>query len=178
MPGEDAMPFNRINGFYVGRFTELESQSMNIDDQNDELNEALGTRLSQLNAAIEAHEKALKAMMVPRTVAYMYRCEEKLDENGENTGADYCHYYIAMVKWQGTWRLCHDIVEPFDHSNSSNWKPLVDCSISDRLQAAPHLDKLRTKIVEEKKKIIPELEGAIERLARSLDNFGDKPGRK
>jgi hypothetical protein len=52
---------------------------------------------------------------------------------------------------------------------------LVDCSIPDRLQAAPHLDELRNKIVEEKKKVIPELEAAIESLASSLGSFKKQP---
>jgi hypothetical protein len=148
---------------------------MSIDDQNDELNEVLGTRLSQLNAAIEAHEKALKAMMVPRTVKHLYQSEEIRDDNGQLTGSS-LDYYIAMIKWQGTWRLCHDVdFQP--GPPTFDWKPLVDCSIQDRLRAAPHLDELRNKIVEEKKKVIPELEAAIESLARSLETFGDKPNK-
>jgi hypothetical protein len=170
------MPFNRINGFYAGRFTYLESQTMTIDDRNDELNEALDTRLSQLNAAIEAHEKALKAMKIPRTVIHCYLSKDIQDENGQATGNCY-DYCIAMTKWQGTWRLCHDVMYSGDQSDF-DWKPLVDCSIPDRLQAAPHLDELRDKIVEEKKKVIPELEAAIEGLAKSLETFEDKPNKK
>lgn len=166
------MPFNRIGGFYVGKFTGLESQTMTIDDQNDELNEALDTRLSQLSAAIEAHEKALKAMKIPRNVIHCYLSEEIRDENGQITGSCY-DYYIAMIKWQGTWRLCHDMnYEP--GPSIFDWKPLVDCSISDRLRAAPHLDELRKKIVDEKTKLIPELEAAIEGLAKSLETFEEK----
>jgi hypothetical protein len=167
------MPFNRINGFYAGKFTEPESKTMSIDDQNDELNKAIGTRLSQLNAAIEAHEKALKAMMVPRTVKHCYLSEDIQDENGQWTGNSY-DYCIAMIKWQGTWRLCHDMKFSGDQSGF-DWKPLVDCSIPDRLRAAAHLDALRKEIVEEKKKVIPELEAAIESLAKSLETFADKP---
>jgi len=170
------MPFNRINGFYAGRFNELESQNMTIDDRNDELNEALGTRLNQLNAAIDAHEKAMKAMMVPRTVKHCYLSEDILDDNGQWTGNSY-DYCIAMIKWQGNWRLCHDMKYSGDQSDF-DWKPLVDCSIPDRLRAAPHIDELRDKIVEEKEKIIPELEAAIEGLARSLETFEDKPNKK
>ena len=80
------MPFNRINGFYTGKFTELESQTMTIDDRNDELNKALDTRLSQLNSAIEAHEKALKTMMIPRTVKHFYLCKDILDDDGQAPG--------------------------------------------------------------------------------------------
>jgi hypothetical protein len=150
---------------------------MNIDDQNDELNEVLDARLSQLSAAIEAHEKALKAMKIPRDVIYCYLSEDILDENGYSRGESY-DYCIAMIKWQGTWRLCHDMIYSGDHSSTFNWKPLVDCSVSDRLKASSHIDELRNKIVEEKKKVIPELEAAIEGLARSLENVEEKPKRK
>jgi hypothetical protein len=141
------------------------------------LNQALDTRLSQLSAAIEAHEKALKAMKIPRDVKHCYFSEEILDENGNWNGDSY-DYVIAMIKWQGTWRLCHGMSYSGDHSSGFDWKPLVDCSIADRLRAAPHLDKLREKIVEEKRKVIPELEAAIEGLAKSLEMFEEKPTEK
>ncbi|MHB1038315.1 MAG: hypothetical protein ACYC35_28135 [Pirellulales bacterium] len=168
------MPFNRIGSFYVGRFTDLELNIMTLDDQNDELNEALDTRLSQLSAAIAAHEKALKAMKIPRDVIYCYLSEQIIDHNGNATG-QFDAYYVAMIKWQGTWRLCHAEHYSCDYSSTFDWKPLVDCSIPDRLRAAPHLDKLRKRIVEEKMKVIPELEAAIEGLATSLESFEDKP---
>ena len=37
--------------------------------------------------------------------------------------------------------------EVFRRSSDFHWKPLVDCSIPDRLQAATHLDELRNKIL-------------------------------
>jgi hypothetical protein len=171
------MPFNRIGGFYIGRFTDQESQVMTLDEKNNELNEALDARLSQLNAAIEAHEKALKAMKIPRNVIHCYLSEDILDHNGQGTGNSY-DYYIAMIKWQGSWRLCHDMSYSGDYSSDFSWKPLVDCSIPDRLRAAPHLEELRKKIVEEKKKVIPELEAAIEGLAKSLEAFEENGNQK
>jgi len=147
---------------------------MTIDEQNDELNEALDTRLNQLNAAIDAHEKALKEMQIPRMVKHFYLSNNIPDENGQVTGDSY-DYYIAMVKWRGTWRLCHDVSFSRDQSDF-DWKPLVDCSISDRLQAAPHIGELRNKIIAEKKKVIPELESVIESLAKSLETIERQAG--
>lgn len=147
---------------------------MTIDDQNNELNEALDTRFSQLSAAIEAHEKALKAMKIPRDVIHCYLQEDVLDENGNGNGNSY-DYCISMIKWQGTWRLCHGMTYSGDYNSAFDWKPLVDCSIPDRLRAAPHLVELRKRIVEEKKKVIPEIEAAIEGLAKSLESFEEEP---
>jgi len=163
------MPFNRIGGFYIGNFSILESQAMTIDDQNDELNDALETRLGQLGAAIEAHEKALKAMKIPRDVWCRYDSKDITDDDGQSTGRSH-DYYMGMIKWQGSWRLCHDVCYSEDHSSEFSWKPLVDCSVPDRLRAAQHLDKLRAKIVADKKKVIPQIEAAIEGLVKSLDN--------
>ncbi len=168
------MPFNRIGSFYVGNFTTLDSRTMTIDDQNDELNEALGTRLSQLNAAIEAHEKALKGMTIPRDVWCRYDSDDITDDNGQSTGRSY-DYYVGMIKWQGAWRLCHAMNYSEDHASEFSWKPLVDSSIPDRLRAATHLLELRDKIVTDKKKVIPQIEAAIAGLAKSLETFEEKP---
>ena len=73
------MPFNRINGFYVGNWSFQESKSMTLDERNDEVNKALESRFSQLNAALETHEAKLKAMMVPKNVSVIYdrmRCDD------------------------------------------------------------------------------------------------------
>ncbi len=162
------MPFNRIGGFYVGGCIGLEAQTMSIDDQNREVNEALDCRLSQLNAAIEAHEKALKAMTIARDVIHQY--DEGYDFDGT------CMLYsIGMIKWRGTWRLCHDtaVAEEVEE-DEYYWKPLVDCSIADRLRAADPLDEFREKVVEAKKELIPVVEAAIKTLVKSPEAFDEK----
>lgn len=171
------MSFNRIGGFYIGGCLECtEPKTMSIDDQNKELNEVLENRLGQLNSAIAAHEQALKAMMIPRDVCHCYLAEADKDEDGQIAGTS--SFYLGMIKWQGAWRLCHG-VEYWPGPDDREWKPLVDSSIPNRLRAASHFDDLRLKIIEEKKKLIPEVEATIEGLAQSLERYEQpKPRNK
>ena len=73
-----------------------------------------------------------------------------------------------MIKQKGGWRLCYCFhYESFGHPDREvRWKPLVDCSIEERIQATKHIDKLKGRIIDEKEKLMPELENAIENLAQ------------
>jgi hypothetical protein len=164
--------FNRINGFYVGSWLSQESKTMTLDERNDEVNKALESRFSQLNAAFETHEAKLKAMMVPKNASVMYHSEDDEDLRSGQTFGQY-QSHIGMIKLRGAWRLCHAThyesccgpEEGFD------WKPLVEASIEDRIRAAEYIDKLREAILEEKENLIPEVEKAIATLAKSLERY-------
>lgn len=157
---------------------------MTIGDENNQVNEVLENRLSQLNAAIEAHEAALKAMMVPLPVAVPAGEKEPEEWEQWQEGhrlVEYCA--LGMIKWQGTWRLCYAAgyaaADQFsEEPNEQDWKPLVDSSIEDRVRAIPYIDKLREEIVATKKSLIPTLESAIETLARSLEGYQPPPKKK
>jgi hypothetical protein len=162
------MSINRINGFYVGKWSYKETIDMTLDERNAEVNQALEARFSQLNAALEAHEAQLKAMMVPKDAFVMYEsCEEK-DECGESIGQH--QSFLGMIKLRGAWRLCHStsFQSYSGFEENSGWMPLVDTNIETRICAADHIDKLREAIVETKEKLIPDVERAISTLAKSL----------
>jgi len=146
---------------------------MTLDERNDEVNKALENRFSQLNAALEAHETKLKAMMVPKDVWVMYDSGSVEDQSGNTVGEFSLH--IGMIKLRGAWRLCHTN-HYFHYSGPEedfDWKPLVEASIEDRLKAAEHIDKLREAIVEAKEKLVPDVEKAIATLAKSLERYED-----
>ena len=170
------MSFNRINGFYIGSWSCQEFKSMTLDERNDEVNGALESRFSQLNAALEAHEAKLKAMMVPKDAWVMYdSCENEDLRSGETRGQ--YQSYIGMIKLRGAWRLCHGDCY-FDYCGPEEaiaWKPLVEASIEDRMNAAKHIDKLREAIVEGKEKLVPDVEKAISTLAKSLEGYKEDP---
>jgi hypothetical protein len=160
--------FNRINGFYVGRWFCQEIESMTLEERNQEINKALETRFNQLNSAIEAHETKLVKMMVTRDAWVEYHsCED----NPDNPSGAY-KYYLGMIKERGAWRLCHGhAYESYigDRPDEGiDWKPLVDESVETRIKSAAHIDKLRAAIVESKERLVPELEDAIQTLAKSL----------
>ncbi len=159
------MPFNRINGFYVGAF-QPEKLKMTIDERNDELNEALATRLEQLNAVIEEHEKQFKAMKLARDAMHAYRSHTMEDDHRNCIGE--INWYVGMIKMKGGWRLCY--ANEHEHYNwpdeSIDWKPLVECSIEQRIDAVPHIKTLREAIVKSKESLVPELEKAIVAIAK------------
>jgi len=164
------MPFNRINGFYVGKWSLQEPEFMSLDERNNQANEALEARFSQLNAAFEEHEASLKAMMVPMDVWVVYRsCADQEHPSADVVG-EY-QWLIGMIKLKGTWRLCHGYYYE-DYRGSPNddysWKPMVEASIEDRIRASAHIEKLREAIIASKEKLLPDLENAIATLAAGL----------
>lgn len=88
--------------------------------------------------------------------------------------------FIGMIKLRGAWRLCHanhyfDYSAP-DDDLFGDWRPIVEASVEDRIKAAEHIDKLREAIVEEKEKLVPDVEKAIATLVSSLERYEE--GRK
>lgn len=160
------MPFNRINGFYSGAFQMPEKPEMTIDERNEELNEALTARLEQLKTAIEEYEKQFKAMKLARDAKHVYRSRTMEDEQRNCIGE--INWYVGMIKLKGGWRLCY----AHDHEHYSypdetiDWKPLVECSIEERIDAVSHIGALREAIVKSKESLVPELEKAIEAVAK------------
>jgi len=142
-----------------------EKPEMTIDERNDELNQALTARLEQLNLGIEKQEGELKAMMIARDTQYCYRTAEELD-GGRTVGEHSWH--IGMIRLKGGWRLCH-AAHYFHYQGFEEdiaWKPLVDCSIEERIEAVSHIGALREEIVKSKESLVPELEKAIEAVAK------------
>lgn len=164
------VPFNRINGFFLGNWSDEEHETMTLDDRNQQINETLEVRFSQLNSAIEAHETKLKKMMIARNVEYCYASWSDDDPHYGKIG-EY-QRWIGMIKQKGTWRLCHAChYESYTNGwpVEFDWKPLVDASVEDRIKAASQIESLREAIVKSKEKLVPELETAIESLAKTLE---------
>ena len=99
---EEAMPFNRINGFYTGHFQSQENIPMTLEERNEEINKSLVGSLEQLNAVIEQQEKMLKRMMIARDTVH---CFHSYQEENDDLG-DYEHL-VGMIKFKGGWRLCY-----------------------------------------------------------------------
>lgn len=156
------MRFNRINGFYCGNWSTSELREMSIDEQNQEVNEALDSRLSQLNELLAEKEAELAAMRVVRDAAFAYRAVEDLDEQGQIVGEHMSR--LGMIKWRSGWRLCISH-EYWSYSGGpepdSHWRPVSECTIDERMDALKHWEKLKAMIVAEKAKLIPELEKVI-----------------
>jgi len=113
---------------------------MSQDERNQEVNDSLDVRLGQLNLLIDKKEAELKSMMVARdTVLCFHDYQDENDDRGEH------QHLLGMIKQKGGWRLCYCFhYESFGHPDR----------------------KLKGRIIDEKEKLMPELENAIENLAQ------------
>ena len=163
------MPFNRIRGFYIGSLAPLESKPMSIEEKNNALNETIKNSLDALNNIIQEHEKALRAMTILRDVSYTYKRWDIEDEQGNPTGHEEA-LLLGIRKWNGTWRLCHGY---YNDVQGTEWKPLADSSVVDRLAAVPHIEKLQQAIVDDKEKLDHEV---TETLGSAIESMMNYPG--
>lgn len=184
-------PFNRIRGFYLGHLGPMEENPVSTDKKNDPLNEFIvpdvwevmtdeekndtinkniKDRLDTLNLIIEQHEKALRAMTILRDASCVYKRIYDLDENGQHCLSEDL-YLLGVVKWNGSWRLCHGRSNTADPEGDTHWKPLADSSVMERICAVKHFDKLLQAIIDDKAKLEPEIEQAITTALASLERF-------
>jgi hypothetical protein len=156
--------FNRIAGFYVNNQTK--ELTMSIEDRNQERNNAVTQRLTQLQACIESHEERFRQMRIFCEVRFKYDHWEEI-ENGSPVGEH--QQLIGLVRINGKWRLCH-ANHYFDFSDDFpvDWKPLVDVAIVDRIRAIEHIEALREELIRSKEALLPEIEQAIAKLAAGL----------
>ncbi|HJT36761.1 MAG TPA: hypothetical protein VJ783_32360 [Pirellulales bacterium] len=164
------MPFNRIRGFYIRPLTPPEPKSMSIEEKNNELNSVIKSGLDLLNNVIEQHEKALRAMTVVRDVSCVYAQYDQIGDNGQPTGYEEV-LLIGVLKRNGSWRLCHGYHHTGDPSGETDWKPLADSSVAERLRAVPHIDKLRQAIIDDKIKLLPEIIESFQSAVKSLEAY-------
>jgi hypothetical protein len=165
------VPFNRIGGFYIGHFLKEEIRAMTLEEKNEAVNAAVDVRLGQLNAAIEAHEKALKGMKVARDVCYTY--DRTFYSSYEES------QIIAFIKWIGQWRLCYGAAS-FDGQEPPeiSWKPLVNATIVERMEAMSHIEELKEAVIKDKEKLVGEMERIVESAVEALSNYPAEKKKK
>lgn len=121
---------------------------------------ALHEQFDRLNAVWAEKEKELIAMNVPMDVWHEYKSlgPRAEDGNGET-------YLIGVTRWGGKRRLVwswYDWHREFDPET----KPIVEAALEDRLEAAPHFEALREKVIEAAEKAIQKVEEAIAALSK------------
>ena len=84
---------------------------------------------------------------------------------------------LGLVKFRGEWRLClgHFVrndcnPHPCDPDEPMDWKPILDCSVEERVQAAPHIAKLREEIVASAEQYICKVDEAVAHLTTELEH--------
>jgi hypothetical protein len=145
-----------------------------LEERNRRTAEALAPRYDQLNRLWAEAEARLKAMQVPRYVWVVYKMEDVDPEDPYSPGACEC---LGLVKFRGEWRLClgHFVCErapsPCDPDQPMDWKPILDCSVEERVKAAPHIAKLREEIVASAEQYISKVDEAVAHLTTALEHF-------
>ena len=59
---------------------------------------------------------------------------------------------------------------PCDPDEPMDWKPILDCSVEERVQAAPHIAKLREEIVASAEQYICKVDEAVAHLTTELEH--------
>ncbi len=167
-----------LNGRRVSSNGQAERTEMSVPPlalRSHRAAEALGPLYNQLNQLWADAEARLKAMQVPRYVWVVYNREELDPENEYSPIHCEC---LGLVKVRGEWRLClgQFVDDEFHQSPSAphqpaNWKPIADCSVEERVQAAPFVGELRAKIVDSAEHYISEVNEAIVHLSNALMQF-------
>jgi hypothetical protein len=114
-------------------------------------------------------------MQVPRYVWVVYESDDIYPERPDSPCDCKC---LGLVKVRGDWRLClGDFVRndcnphPADSDEPLNWKPVLDCSVEERVRTAPHIAKLREEIVVSAEHYITKVDEAVGHLSRALEQF-------
>jgi hypothetical protein len=130
-------------------------------------------RYDRLNSLWEQAEKQLISLHVPRPVRHAYFSYPVRD--GSSTYLNHC---LGLQKVKGSWRICYVLDYDYSHDDPEpDWTPILDCSATIRVHAAPHLPGLRSAVFASSEKFIPEVDKAIDALAKGLAEAGDPANR-
>jgi len=130
-----------------------------MKDEIAMLTENIAAALDRLTSCINAYEAFLVRMTPFRDAAYAYSVRN--DHNPESHEMDVRPRRLAIMKFNGAWRLCHNGYT----KDEEDWRPLVDCSIDDRMVACSYLGTFREEIVKEKKKLLEKIEAVVNNLS-------------
>jgi hypothetical protein len=130
-------------------------------------------RYDRLNSLWEQAEKQLIALHVPRPVRHAYLSYPM----SENSSA-YLNHCLGLQKIKGSWRICYAVDYDYNRADREpDWTPISECSATIRVHAAPHLPGLRSAALASSEKFIPEVDKAIDELAKGIAEAGDPADR-
>jgi len=130
--------------------------------------ETLTGLYDKLNQGWVAIEEKLRSMLPPREAWVSYA---SWDEDYRDPEAGSIHACIGLVKYRGNWRICHGRYNDMHEPGPGSWKPIVECSVEERVAAVKSVDKLREEILNQAEKSIPKVNDAAAELAKALDRI-------
>jgi hypothetical protein len=134
------------------------------EPRKKQLAEALGKRYSELSKLWEDAEADLREIPIPVDVRFCYR---SVITDAAKPGEDQIHSYLGFVRSKGGWRICYgtaDVPSQFE----IEWKPITECRVDIRLEAVPHIGKLRELVLKAGEECVPALDKAISDLRNAL----------
>ena len=130
--------------------------------------EALNKRYAELNKLWEDAEANLKEFPVPFDVTYCYKTE---DADPDRPGEAQINYHIAFARAKGGWRICFDTSHDNFPQYDFDWKPITECRVDVRLEAVPHIGKLRELVLKAAEECVPTLDKAIADLRCTMQSW-------
>ncbi len=136
--------------------------------------ESLSAWYDRLNSQWTDAEKTIQALNLPTNVWACFKTEtEELDNPDLHLPRDIQHCLVYM-KRDGEWRICYSVGEAGD-PGSHDPRPILDCSLEQRILALEGLPELLEAIVKAAEAQSDRFEVALGGAAKSLAAFKVRP---
>jgi hypothetical protein len=122
----------------------------------------LESRLDQLNTLWAEVEEKLRNTQPPRLAFVRYNEEDMFDNE---PGGHSCWELLGLVRCRGEWRLCHAYGNDIENDAQPTWKPLIECTVDERVAAVDQVALLREAIIESADRYTSEVESAVSKLS-------------
>lgn len=139
------------------------------DQRKKQVVEALSKRYKELNKLWEDAEKDLKQIPIPVDVSFCYK-SVSADPPDEPRGEE-IHDYLGFVRSKGGWRICYGSSHDGFPQYEIDWKPITESGVDLRLEAVPHIGKLRELVLKVAEECVPKLDEAIAALRSTLQSW-------
>jgi hypothetical protein len=130
--------------------------------------EVLGKRYKELNKLWENAEADLKEIPVPVDVKF---CYESVSADPKHTDEYQIHLYLGFVRSKGGWRICFGYQHETFPEDGFDWKPITECRVDIRLEAVPHIGKLRELVLKAAEDCVPTLDKAIADFRTTVESW-------
>jgi hypothetical protein len=138
------------------------------DERKKQVILALDSRYKDLNKLWEEAEADLKQIPIPVDVPYRYK--SNFADHPVGPGPQ-IHDYLGFVKSKGGWRICYGSLHDAFPEQDFDWKPITECTYDHRIQALPHIEKLREKVLKQAEECVVTLDKAIAHVRKTLTSW-------
>jgi hypothetical protein len=135
----------------------------------------LPTWMVKLNDQWAHAEERLRSLALPDPVWVAVKQETiKPDDPRKEDDPAYerdIDHSLGYTKVEGQWRICYCVFDTSDHPDSADVRPISECSMQQRIDAAHALPKLFEEAVKAVERKAEEVEAAVGAIAEALAPF-------